>query len=184
MKRIILSVIAIIYLVISILMTSYLLHYNDYNISQFDDTSYVTLKDKKGSYNAGSLLKIKKSIFEIKEGDGLFYYNTYNTSMEVEYGTVQSVEKISDTEVTYMVENGNYLSSQYILGGTGQTSSYPLGSIVDFLASRWGYLFTIVLPILVVFIYELYALIRELIPKKNKRVNKEVPHEETQKETE
>ena len=172
MKKIVLWIIAVIYLVVSILMTSYLLHYNDYNLAEYGSKTYVTLDKDLGEYKKGSLLAINKDIFAIKEGDGLFYYDSFSTSMKVEYSKVLSTEKISDKEVTYTIENGNMLSSEYVIGGTAQTSSYPLGGIVDFLSSRWGYLFVIVLPILVVFIYELYALIRELVPKKAKKVNK------------
>lgn len=185
MKRIILSVIAVIYLVISILMTSYLLHYNDYNIAEFGNTTYVTLDKQLGEYKEGSLLKITKEIGNIKAGDGIFYYDTFNTSMKVSYTTVKSVDKVSDSEYTYTIENGSMLSSAYVIGGTKQTSSYGIGKIVDFLSSRWGYLLCIVLPILIVFIYELYVLIKELIPKKGKRVNnvkREVHDEKTQEE--
>ena len=185
MKRIILSVIAVIYLVISILMTSYLLHYNDYNIAEFGKTTYVTLDKKLGEYKEGSLLKITKDISNIKAGDGLFYYDTFNTSMKVSYTKVTSVDKISDNEYTYTMENGSMISSSYVIGGTEQTKSYGIGKIVDFLASRWGYLLFIVLPILIVFIYELYVLVRELLPKKSKKVNKakrEVQDEKTQEE--
>ena len=185
MKKILFSIIEIIYLVISILMTSYLLNYNDYNIAEYGKTTYVTLDKQLGEYKEGSLLKITKDIGNIKAGDGIFYYDTFNTSMKVSYTKVTSVNKVNDNEYTYTMENGSMISSSYVIGGTAQTKSYGIGKIVDFLASRWGYLLIIVLPILIVFIYELYALVRELLPKKGQKVNKakkEVQNEKTQEE--
>ena len=68
MKKIVLWIIAVIYLVVSILMTSYLLHYNDYNLAEYGSKTYVTLDKDLGEYKKGSLLAINKDIFAIKEG--------------------------------------------------------------------------------------------------------------------
>ena len=60
--------------------------------------------------------------------------------------------------------NGDYkLSSEYVIGKTKTSKTYhKLGSILAVLESRIGFLFLIIFPILIVFIYEIYAVIKEI----------------------
>ena len=60
--------------------------------------------------------------------------------------------------------DGDYaVSSEYVIGTAKTSKSYSnLGTILGVLESRFGFLFMIIFPILVLFIYEIYAVIREL----------------------
>lgn len=179
MKKIILWILGIIYLTVSIITTSYLLHYNDYNLAVYGNKTYVSVTEKlEDFYAKDSLLAVKKEIANIKVGDELLYYDTFNTTMKVMHSKVEDVTKVTDDEYSYTIDTGNDISSEYILGGSNQTKEYKkFGSIMNFLTSKWGYLFVIVLPVLVIFIYELYVLIKELVPKK-KKVTKAVNEKE------
>ena len=63
--------------------------------------------------------------------------------------------------------NGETVSTKLIIGKDENIRVVPvLGSIMNVLESRYGYLCLIVLPILVVFIYELYTIVKEMKRKK------------------
>ena len=69
-----------------------------------------------------------------------------------------------NTEDTYTLEGNRGISSQNFIGTAKEAKEYKgLGSLLKLFESRWGFLLLIVLPVLVTFIYEIYAIIRELI---------------------
>lgn len=158
MKKILLSILVVIYLIISILMTSYLLHYNDYKVAVYGDKSYMVLEHNYGNYKKNTLISIKKDLKEIKEGDNIFYYDTTGSKVTIKYDKVNVVDTINDSEISYTLENGVVHSSQNVIGDDDNiTSSFILGNIIKVLSSRFGYLLIIVLPMLCIFVYEIYA---------------------------
>ena len=60
--------------------------------------------------------------------------------------------------------NGDYpLSSEFVIGKAETSKTYHnLGSILSVLESKYGFLFLIIFPILVLFIYEIYIVIKEI----------------------
>ena len=128
---------------------------------------------------------------DIKSGDDIIFYNTYNNQISIAIGEVIDKEVITDTETTYTVE-GNYdISSQYLIGSSNDTKVYPvIGSILAVLESRVGFLIFIILPITLAFLYEIYVLIDEVKAvkkedaKKAKKQAKKVVKEEVKETTE
>ena len=175
-KRIILGTLLSIYLIIAIFLTACLLTYNDYKISVFGDKSLVIVKndDFEPDYKKGSLLIITKNANEdIKVNDEIFFYTTYGNQMTVSHSKVTKVEKVTDTETTFTLEGGYPLSSEWVIGKADTTKVMNgVGSFLSVLESRWGFLFMIVLPISVLFIYEIYVIVKEIVR----------PDEEEQKE--
>lgn len=164
--KILLTVFVVLYAVVALFLTACLLNYNDYKITVFGEKSLLivnddTLKDK---YNKGSLLVVdKEKTKEIKSGDEIIFYNTYNNQISISIGEVISKEDITETETTYTV-TGNYdISSKYLIGSVNDTKVYPiLGSVLAILESRIGFLIFIILPISLAFLYEIYVLIIEI----------------------
>jgi len=175
-KRIILGTLLSIYLIIAIFLTACLLTYNDYKISVFGDKSLVIVKndDFEPDYKKGSLLIITKNANEdIKVNDEIFFYTTYGNQMTVSHSKVTKVEKVTDTETTFTLEGEYPLSSEWVIGKADTTKVMNgVGSFLSVLESRWGFLFMIVLPISVLFIYEIYVIVKEIVR----------PDEEEQKE--
>lgn len=192
--KILLSILLVLYAVVAIFLTACLLNYNDYKITEFGSKSLIivnddTLKDK---YKKGSLLVVDKdNAKDIKSGDDIIFYNTYNNQISIAIGEVIDKEIITDTETTYTVE-GNYdISSQYLIGSANDTKVYPvIGSILAILESRVGFLIFIILPITLAFLYEIYVLIDEVKAvkkeeaKKAKKQAKKVVKEEVKETTE
>ncbi len=160
------GILVTIYILIAVALTACLLTYNDYKISVFGDRSLIILEDNElaPKYKKGSLLIVKKnSNDDIKQGDEIFFYNTYKNKVVVNVSKVNKVKKVTDTETTYTI-NGKYeISSQYVIGKSDTTTVInDVGSILSVLESKWGFLLVIVFPISLLFIYELYIIIREI----------------------
>lgn len=162
----ILGILLVPYIIIAVFVTACLMCYNDYNITEFKDYSLLIVEDDSllPTFEKGSLLVVKKNKFEeVKNNDYAFFYDTYDNQVHVSLGKIISKRRVNENESTYVIE-GNYdLSSEYFIGKADTTTIYKgLGNILSVLESRYGFLFIVVLPILVLFIYEIYAIVKEI----------------------
>lgn len=164
--KIFMIILGVIYAGIAIILTVCLLNYNDYNITVIGDKSLIIVSDDelKPDFENGDLVVVTKNSNEdIKIGDKIFFYDTYKNQISVNLGNVVGKEVVNEDEVTYTM-NGNYsLSSEYVIGKSSTSSRYEnIGSILSVLESRFGFLFIIIFPILILFVYEIYAVIVEI----------------------
>lgn len=159
-------VLGVIYCLIAITLTICLLNYNDYNITELGDKTLIIVRDDElePNYQNGDLVIVSKNPNkDILVGDKIFFYNTIEKQVTVNIGNVVAKENITSKESTFTM-NGDYqLSSEYVIGKTETSKVYhSLGSVLSVLESRIGFLFLIIFPILIVFIYEIYAVIKEI----------------------
>ena len=78
-------------------------------------------------------------------------------------GEVLEVRKITSTETTFTVEGDYEYSSEYVIGSAKDVKIYHnLGGVLALLESRWIFLLVIILPVLFIFLYELYEFILEV----------------------
>ena len=169
MKKILklfLGIILVIYAGIAIVLTVLLLNYNDYGITEFSDSSIILVQDDelKPNFNKDDLVVVNKDEFkDIKIGDKIFFYDTYKDQITINLGNVIDKEVINKDEVTFVIDGDHSLSSEYVIGKAENSKVYSgLGKIVSILESRYGFLFIIIFPILVLFIYEINMFIKEL----------------------
>lgn len=164
--KIFLGIILVLYAGIAIILTVLLLNYNDYGITEFKDSTIILIKDDelRPDFNKDELAIVKKNDFDdIKVGDKIFFYDTYKDQITVNLGSVVNKEKINDDEVTFIMEGDHALSSEYVIGKAETSKVYSdLGKYISILESRYGFLFIIIFPILIFFIYEIYMFIKEL----------------------
>lgn len=164
--KIILGFFVTVYMICAVFLTVCLLSYNDYKISVIGDKSLIILEDDElaPTYKKGSLLVVtKNSNDDINVNDDIFFYNTYRNEVIVSTSKVKEKQKITDAETTFVVD-GNYdISSEYVIGKADTTLVYEgFGTILGFLESKWGFLLVIMFPISLLFVYEIYAIIREI----------------------
>lgn len=174
MKKLIGNVFVIIYVIIAVFVTVCLLSYNQYKVTEFGKSSLIIIEDNnlEPEFNNGDLVIINQKD-RIKVGENAFFYNTYSKEMEVTLGKIIAEEKISETEKTYTLEGEMPISSEYIIGPASTASKIPVvGGILGILESKWGFLFIIVFPSLLAFVYELGVVLSELV-KSKKENNKE-----------
>ena len=96
----------------------------------------------------------------------LVLYSTEKKEVIINLARVISKRVIDDKETTFKLEGDVDYSSEYVIGTTKDTKVYGgLGSILSILESRWVFLIFIILPILFIFLFELYSFAIEV--KKN-----------------
>ena len=161
-KNFILGVLGCIFFAFAISITILLLNYNKYGLTQFGNTTLVMIKDDITSetFKKGDLVFVKsKKITDLELGDEIFVYRIIsNNKVTVEVG---KVGQIYEEEDAVAFENGDIFSKQFIIG-TSDKIYNKIGTYISIVSSKWGFLFTILVPCLLIFIYEIYALIVEI----------------------
>ena len=166
--KIIGGIILIPYLFVVIIMTVCLINYNKYGVTEIFDKTFVIVSDDslKPLYQKGDLLIVtNKGNDDIASGDQIFFYeqNKQKKRVVINLAKVVSKRKITNVETTFEIDGGYEYSSEYVIGSAKNTVVYhKLGSVLKILSSRWIFLFVIILPILFIFLYELYEFILEV----------------------
>ena len=161
MKKVLYGVLGL-YIVIAIIITIGLLNYNEHNLTELGGKVYIKAKDDLGSYHKGDLLVIKNRD-NYQALDNVFYCALVDGASvcEVTYGKIDSMMS------SFPTIDGEEVSTKLIIGVDKDVRAYPvLGSILNLLESRFGYLLIVVLPILLAFVYIVNSIIREVQKKK------------------
>lgn len=182
-----------IYLIIAIFSTICLLSLNDFRTVEFGDYTllYIDKFSKNEFFDKGDLAIVEEAE-DIKVGDKIFIYNAYDKIISPRTETVSEIEKVNEKETTYHLENGKALSSNYVIGKVnGSRKIAYLGGILAAMQSKWGFLFFIVAPLLILFIYEAFAFYDDfkkekeiLTEEKKKEVKTKKEEEKNQEEIE
>lgn len=164
-------IILIPYIIVAITLTVFLLNYNEYGVTEIGGKTLITVNDDalEPTYKKGDLLVVKnQNPDEINANDYIFFYerNQEKKTVIINLGKVISKRKINDTETTFKLEGDVDYSSEYVIGSNNDVKKYSsIGSIISALESRWVFLFFIIIPLLFVFLYEIYEFVIEV--KKN-----------------
>ena len=168
MKKICIGFFITLYIIISLIVTTCLLHYNDYNVTVINGKSLVGLKSDYDDLKKGSLVVVKDS--NVSVGDKVFYYEANGNDVAVNLRLVKNINKINDKESTYTLDNDKVITKDFIIGTKNNAKVYPvIGGILLALESKWGFLGFIILPVTVCFILEIYTLVKEFKPKKKRK---------------
>ena len=166
MKKVLGSILLVVYSIIAITVTILLLSYNEYNCSEIGDyTVYIVRDDSlEPEYKQGSILLIRRtSDKNIQQGDSMFFYKVIN-SQEFEFveGTLDKKIQQGRHLVYSTTEEENY-ASDYFIGKADDTVVISgWGYLLSLLESKWGYLFCIVIVSLLLFLQEAFELAMEL----------------------
>ena len=161
-KKIFLGILTVAFFTFAIVMTFLLLNFNDYGVTKVGDTSFVIIKDDIASekYKKGDLVIVEeKRLRYIKEGDELFVYRVDSKgNANIEIGKVGQVHEDSEAVSFENVDNYSY---EFVIG-IGKKQYSGIGSILSIIESRWGFLFAVLVPSFLLFVYQVYALIVEI----------------------
>ena len=155
-----------VYMVVAVFLTVCLLNYNKYHITELGKKSLIIVSDDdlEPKYVKNDLVVVYKNNNEdIKSGDYVFFYNAYQNQVSVNLGKIIKSTRVNEKEYTYTLEGNLEVSSQYVIGKSETSKAYSnMGLVLKVLESRIGFLLIIILPILVLFIYQIYAVILEI----------------------
>ncbi len=167
--KVVLSFVITLYLVIVVFTTAFLLNRNDYGVSSFLGKYLVFVEDHnlEPTYGEHSLLVITPvENTKLDVGSKAFFYDTYATTKKIKFTEVTKKEEVNETETTYTLKDNTRISSEYVLGTERTTASLGvLGAFLYIVQSRWGFLFIVVFPLFLAFIYEAYTIYKEVKEK-------------------
>ena len=153
------SVPEIIIIIYVICLTTILLAKNKFGFTQLGDYVLTSIgsNDVNNIINTeqGDLLIIKNTS-DLNVGDVIYYYAVYDEKYIICSDVVKSMQK-DDFSALYTIDDqyNSTVHSDKVIGK--YTSKYhKLGNYFSFLQSRVGFLFFVLLPIMVVFIYQIY----------------------------
>lgn len=172
--KIIKNIFIVICALIAIFATICLLSINDYRVPVIGEYTLISIDKYTNSDTfAKGDLAIVSSDYKLKVGNEIFFYNVYEKNIHPTVAKIVAEEVINEREITYSLDNDKQLSSQFVIGKVEDAVRIPIvGTVMKILLSKWGYLFLIVLPVLIAFIYEIYSIIIEV--KMNKGQVEEV----------
>lgn len=161
-KSFIAGVLILVFFIFALAMTMLLLNYNKYGLTQFGNTTFVIINDAISSetFKKGDLVLVEsKKLEDLELGEEIFVYRiNEGGSVSVEVGKVGQVY-LEEDAVAF--ENGDMFSNQFIIGSADEIYN-EIGRYLAIIESKWGFLFIVLVPCLLIFIYEIYALIVEI----------------------
>lgn len=151
-----------VYFVFALVMTVLLLNFNDYGVTQFGDKSLVLVSSKisNDQYKKGDLVITEHTkIADYKEGDYIFTYRIGADRIPtLQLGKIGNVYPEEDA---ISFENGETYSSEFIAGKPVKQYE-KIGGYLSIIESKWGFLFIVLIPVFLIFIFEVYSLIIEI----------------------
>lgn len=142
------------YMLLVFATTFFLFTFNQFSSSQIGDVTIMGIKKDVGSFNKGDLLIAVKKKEQVKKNDEIIYYNTKQGKHEVTLERVEDVMKTNKNEYTYVIQDGLFLSSEYLIGEVNHITAIPfLGYCYLLFTSKIGYPVLIILPITIAFIF-------------------------------
>ena len=151
-----------IYFVFALVMTVLLLNFNDHGVTVFGENSLILIDSKisNETYKKGDLVIAQYlKLEEYKEGDYVFVYKVGSDRVAtINFGKIGEVH-LEDEIIT--LENGENYSPEFI-AGVPTNKIEKVGAVLSIIESKWGFLFIILVPVFLIFIYEVYSLIIEI----------------------
>lgn len=148
-----------------ICMTAFLLCKNDYGFTQIGDMTFITINDHlqenlPDETQKGDLLLVRAGIDDIKVGDKIYYYATENNEYVIRSAHVREEVTSDENMALYQLDDeiGTTIATTRVLGKYSAIY-HTIGGVLDVLQSRIGFLLLVILPILLIFMYQIYALI-------------------------
>lgn len=161
-KSFILFVLGALFFVFALTMTILLLNFNKFGLTQFGNSTLVIISDAITSenYKKGDLVIVEgKRLADIQVGDEVFTYRVDSQDkVNIELGKVGQIYQEEDA---ISFENGDTYAMQFVIGESTKTYN-NIGLYLSIIESKWGFLFIVLVPCFLIFIYEIYALIIEI----------------------
>lgn len=173
MKKVVARVLVVIFVLIAVFVTINLFAYNDYEVAEFGNTSFVLADEhlQEYGYNKGDLLVVSRSnVDNVEKAASVMYYDDKTPATVINVGAISEISE--DGSELYVVNNNsekseNSVKKDRVIGSVESVKVYPtIGGILQVLESRVGYLLIIILPTLALFAYLIRKVVVELKEEK------------------
>lgn len=162
MKKKILVIALVIYALLVLISTKALLDRNEYGVFETKSSNYFVGEVE--GYSNSSLLKFTKNVDYEKLVDKDVYY--FDSDKTIRYNKLTKY----DSEKEVLTINGEEYKKNSFLGEV--TNEYKgLGAILNVLTSKGFYFIFIIIPIVVLFMFEIYLLVKYVDYNKNRKGN-------------
>lgn len=163
--NIIWSILQVIIIIFVISITVFVLCKNKYGYTEIANYnfSYITNTDTKyiDNTNKNDLLIIKKNR-SIKQNDNIFYYDINKNKYVIRQSKVIKIDSSS-----YYISDNTSIEKDKIIGKSYKTIP-KLGGIISFLETKLGFILFIIIPLVIIFIYQIYKFISTIKEERNK----------------
>ncbi len=151
--RIVKCVLLSFYLIFVVLITALLFTFNRFSDSVIGKKTIADIQDNISEYKKGDLLIVSK-VQDIVAGDEILFYDTSNTKNFLNCEKVVKVIDTNNSETTYVIRDNEFVSSSYVIGSSKNCIRLPfLGYLYSLFTSKLGYLFFVIIPIVIYFIF-------------------------------
>lgn len=161
-KSIILGILMVVYFTFVIAMTVLLLNFNDYGVTEFGNKSMIIINDEisNDNYKKGDLIIVNKEKMEkLQVGQELFTYKVDEKgNVHIDLGKIGNLYPEEDAVA---FENGSTYSMEFV-AGVPEEKHEKIGTFLSVVESKWGFLFIVLVPSFLIFVYEVYTLIVEI----------------------
>ena len=162
MKKKLLIVALVIYALMVLVSTKALLDRNEYGVFETKNNYYYSGKVE--NYLESSLLKFAKNVdYDELMGQEVYYFNNDN---KLALGKVAGYD--GDSEIV-VIDEENYKTKSVL--GVVKSEYKVIGTILNILTSKGFYFVFIIIPIVVLFMYETYLLVKYIDYNKNRKDN-------------
>lgn len=184
--KLILDLIIILFVITAIIETTFILMKDENGVTHFGDYITVPIKDDtmEPTIMTNDLILNKKvsTPESIKENDVISYLIEENEKKEIKTGRVVEINQ-DNGSISWKVKGDNQgeeeqitVTSDNIVGLFTNTKMLFVGGVLAFLETQNGFLICIIIPLLLIFFYQLCKLISTIL-KEKKENQKEVETE-------
>ena len=163
--KILLWIISIIYFLIVILISILVIKENEYGITTFGNNYYVIINENSENdvYKNGDLVIVEnKKIDELKESEEVFLYKSNsNNEVNIKIGKIKDINLESNPKYIIVDNDIGFYREDSILG-IYKNQYNNIGKIINFLEKKWIFLFLLIVPTIVILIFELFFIIKKL----------------------
>lgn len=164
-KKILMGILEVVLIIYVVLISTLLLYRNKFGYTQFDDITLVNVNKSNfrvfDTCEKGDMITLTRPYFEdIKEGDVLYYYTVQNYKYAIEKGKVLKISG-DKTGGIYTLDgtDGIDVSTERLIGVVNDKKYAKIGLVLDIIESNIGFLVFVILPILLMFVYQIYNLV-------------------------
>jgi len=144
-----------------VIVTSFILFKNEYGYTEMFGKTFVIVdsvdsRNIKGT-NRGDLLIVEKNK-SVKKGDFIYYYSVLDKDYIVKKGFVSQFVSSKDVKGSVVDNSSTPVLYERVIGNKAKRIPY-LGMFFSTVTGKLGFLLYVMVPILIVFIYQLCEFI-------------------------